>query len=302
MPKRTKKIIPHERIYISEHTINHEFPYVIFVHGGPGLNAGVVEHMVESGGIYDTLEANIVFYDQRSCGRSKLVDNSVGHTDNVTDLGEIVNIIVGRLGYSVVAIIGHSYGAKVVFDYFQTKPSNILGIFIASAPSILKPRLTNLILDLNYLKTTNPELYMHILSDFDGKLGPEKIWAITERLAETFKENKARPFFYWANLITKEEAIHAAKSISLPINADVFCSVRKQLYSNEEGCSVDPEIIPDVKSLWINGFHDLIMGGPEAICTAGKKISPLTFFKSAHYPHLEEPDLFCEKVNEFIKK
>ena len=300
MTSHKKEIMVHDRLYIAAHIIDPEFPYIVFVHGGPGLNAGVTECLMQSRGIFDTLQANLVFYDQRGCGRSELVEYDVGHAHNVADLDEVVRLLSEEKKYPIAAIAGHSYGAKLVFDYLQLKPSDMLGLFIATAPSILKPRLTNLLLDLNFLKTENPKLYMDMLSDFDGDLNPDAIWALTERLADTFKVNKARPFFYWANLDVKEQVAAASEVVNLPLNSDVFRSVRRDLYCDPEHYSVDPASLAKNKTLWINGFHDLVMGGEQPVCAVGEEKSQVIFFKSAHYPHLEEPGLFCEKVNGFL--
>lgn len=158
MPKHVKSIIPHNKLYIASYTIDPTLPYLLFVHGGPGLNAGVIEYLLEHENLYDTLKANLIFYDQRGCGRSSVVSHNVMHADNIKDLGMVTNLITQQK-ILLKSIIGHSYGAKVVIDYLIDHSTDLSAIFIGASPHILQPRLNNLLLDLNYLKIEDPTRY-----------------------------------------------------------------------------------------------------------------------------------------------
>ncbi len=124
------------------------------------------------------------------------------------------------------------------------------------------------------------------------------LWKLTERLAKVFQENNMRSYFYWANLDWKEKVFKIQEAILLPINAAVFKSVRQDIYTQSENFSVDIDKVIKSPYLWINGFHDLIMNGASALTE--KTSSVKLFFKSAHYPHIEEHDKFCEEVNNFL--
>jgi proline iminopeptidase len=58
------------------------------------------------------------------------------------------------IGIKINGLVGHSYGAKLLYDFFQQVRIDVPGIFLSTADSILIPRLNNLNLnlDLNYLK------------------------------------------------------------------------------------------------------------------------------------------------------
>lgn len=300
MPTFIKQIIEHNNLYIVAFKKPQNLASILFVHGGPGLNCGVLEYLIEHEGIFDTLAFNIVLYDQRGCGRSKPIEEEVLHIDNVRDLEEVYQTVTEKTDYQVVSIAGHSYGAKLVFDYLNSSQTTLPGIFIATAPSILTPRITNLLLDLSYLKTVDRDQYQTILEEFD-EFSHEKLWELTERLSKVFQENKARPFFYWANLTWQEKVkTITQEELSLPMNFEVFSSVRRDLYSNKEAYSVNIDSIDSAPHLWINGFHDLIMSGHSAL--EKKSTTATLFFKSAHYPHIEEHERFCGEVNEFLKK
>lgn len=294
-----KQIIEHPMLYIATFTKDIELPYIIFIHGGPGLNSGVLESLIESEGIFDSLKFNIVLYDQRGCGRSKKTSDIVLHSDNINDLEEVYKTLSVKVNFNIAAIAGHSYGAKLLFDYLQYYQIKIPSVFIATASSMLTPRINNLLLDLAYLKSVDKEVYQETLNEFND-YSPELLWKITEKLAKFFQKNTTRPYFYWANLLWKEKVAKIQDFISLPISPEVFESVRKDLYTKPEKFSVDIDATLKSPYLWINGFHDLIMDGASALTK--KTSSVRLFFKSAHYPHIEEHSKFCEEVNEFLNK
>jgi proline iminopeptidase len=300
MPSFTKKIIPHEKFYIAAFSKKLDAPYLIFIHGGPGLNSGTIEYLLEHKDFFKTLECNIILYDQRGCGRSAKFFNSVTcvtHQHNISDLQEIYEYLINSSTLNIIGFIGHSYGAKLLFDLYKQSQINIPGVFVSTANSILTPRLNNLMADLTYLKKINPIKYQETVDKMEH-IDLQKIWELTEELAPLFKENKDRHYLYWANLEIFNRVHEIQALINLPVNNQIFMSVRKDLYSTEENASVDIDSLK-APHLWINGFQDTIMGEPTQGSSGKSKIT--LFSKSSHYPHLEENEKFCESVNVFIK-
>lgn len=291
------EILYHPEFYISKLTKNPNMPYVIFIHGGPGLNCGVIEYFIEHHNLFNSLDHNIILYDQRNCGRSKKISETVLHQDNVDDLQKIILHLTSYLKLKISALIGHSYGAKLLFDYYKNYSSLVPGIFVSIANSLLTPRLNNLMLDLSYLKRNNFDQYNKLINEINSP-DLEKIWEITEELTPLFQKNKDRPYFYWANLERFHAVQEAQKHINLPLNMKTFVSVRKDLYSKESNFSVDIDKL-EISKLWINGFHDFVMNGHELEMHKPSQI--ITFYRSSHYPHIEENSRFNELLNEFIK-
>jgi proline iminopeptidase len=297
MPTFNKKIIPHEKFYLTSFSKNENAPYFLFIHGGPGFNCGVVEYLIENEDYFSSLNFNLILYDQRGCGRSSLYFKdcqAVTHADNINDLIEISEYL-SSINLKVNGFIGHSYGAKLLFDFIKITRVTIPSIFVSTSDSILVPRLNNIALDFAYLKRTNPEKYLETLEKMDN-FDLKKIWELTEELAPLFQENTDRQYFYWANLSLWEKCKEIQARINLPMNPQVLMEVRKDLYSNEENFSADIESL-STPYLWINGIHDYI-SDIHSTLTKRKNITP--FFKSAHYPHIEENDRFCQLINKFI--
>lgn len=124
-----------------------------------------------------------------------------------------------------------------------------------------------------------------------------KLWYITEELAHLSRDNTDRHYLYWADLEWFNKCQDIQNKINLPINKKTFMDVRKDLYSNEAFLSVDINSL-DIPYLWINGFHDFIMNGTDGAFTKTENF--ITFYQSAHYPHIEESKHFSEQINSFI--
>jgi len=291
-----KKIIPYPELYIVDFTKTEYKESLIFIHGGPGFNCGILEYLIEHENLFECLNYNIIMYDQRECGRSEKNHELVSHQDNLKDLKNIIDYFVNS-NIPIKGLIGHSYGAKLLYDFYLTYPSTLPGIFVGIADSMLTPRLNNLLSDLTYLRKNDPDRYQDILPRLN-KLTLEKLWMITEELAPVFESNKDRPFNYFANLELMQKVQEISKVINIPINKEVLMSVRKDIYASKELCKVE---IANLKNdyLWINGFHDSTMNSTNSFL---KNQNIILFYQSAHYPHIEESRLFCETVNEFLKR
>ncbi len=292
-----KEILNHQIFYIAKFTKNPDDDYLIFIHGGPGYNCGVIEYLMEHDNLFNLLNYNIILYDQRGCGRSIDCHENILHTDNVHDLNELCEYLASSHKIKTIGFIGHSYGAKLLFDFYKKFDNKLPGVFVSTTNSILTPRLNNLIFDLAYLKKISPVKYKNVLFEMDN-LTTTKIWELTEELSPLFKENKDRHYLYWANMDIYKKVQRIQDIIKIPVNEKTFMSVRKELYSTENNLSVDIDNLV-VPYLWINGFHDFIMNGAEGILSKKKNIT--TFYKSSHYPHIEENERLCELVNDFIK-
>lgn len=291
-----KCILQHPEFYIAKFTKYEGNPYIIFIHGGPGLNSGVIEYLIDNNTLFNSLSCNIILYDQRNCGRSARSEKSTLHQDNCHDLHTIISYLTTSHQLKIAALMGHSYGAKLLFDYYKKYHCKIPGIFISTADSLLIPRLNNLMMDLSFLKETNPDVYTSTMQK-TALFDLEQIWKISEELDPLFQKNKKRPYLYWSNMKWYKIVSAIQKKINVPLNRKIFESIRKELYSNESNLSVDIDKL-DINKIWINGFHDFIMDGSKTAVSNPKNIIP--FFYSGHYPHIEENERFNEIVNEFI--
>jgi len=189
-----KAVLPHPKIYLAHFIKNSNASSWVYIHGGPGYNCSTLEYLIEHDNLFSLLNDNIILYDQRTCGRSIDFPEEVTHADNIQDLDEIYSYLTEFCGIPIKGFIGHSYGAKLLFDYYEKYNRAIPGIFISTANSILTPRLNNLFFDLAYLKKTNPTKYNDIFAEMLN-LDLAKLWSLTEKLAPLFKKIRSVTIF-----------------------------------------------------------------------------------------------------------
>ena len=227
---------------------------------------------------------------QRGCGQSKDIFENYSHKSNIKDLDYIVR------ENNINCIIGHSYGAKLLSDYCTNINNKIKSIFIGISDSMVTPRINNILYDLVFLKKENSIEYQEIYESLDD-FSLDKIWEVSEKVAHLFSSNSTRPFYYWANLKAKESAENIQKDIGFKINPKVFSQVRKDIYELSKISDNDISKISNPK-IWINGMHDLVMRGYDLLTK--NRENEIVFTKSAHHPHIEEPDKMESIINEFI--
>jgi pimeloyl-ACP methyl ester carboxylesterase len=105
-------------------------PALIFIHGGPGYNNSITEYLIEHHRLFESLEYDLILFDQRTCGRSKDFPEHPNHTDNINDLKKLCGSLQEQ-NIPLTGFIGHSYGAKLLFDFHQKHPlKNISKLFL----------------------------------------------------------------------------------------------------------------------------------------------------------------------------
>lgn len=103
-------------------------PILIWLHGGPGLDAtGMLRHFNA------VLESHflVVYWTQRGTGRSYAADippASMRIRQFVADLDELVNYMTRRFHQRKVVLAGHSWGSTVGVSYAQAHPDKVAAL------------------------------------------------------------------------------------------------------------------------------------------------------------------------------
>lgn len=288
--------IIHDRLYVAKYGKDlDQTNAILYIHGGPGLNCSAIEYFIQEHNYFGNLNTNLIVYDQRGCGRSKH-NAQVNHRDNLNDLAKLVEYL-GTQKINLTAIIGHSYGAKLLTDYLIEYDCPIPAIFVGTSDNILTPRINNLLFDLNQLKSTKLERYNDIFKNFSCS-SVNELWHQSEIIADVFTQNPNRSYYYWANMEIFELFKKWQSNNQFPTNNDVFVSVRKDIYTNKN-FNLNLDKLINQNYLVINGFHDQIMNGYLKVLDDEPRWK--IFDKSSHYPHLEENVKFCTTVNNFLE-
>ena len=289
-----KNLIKHNTFYIARYsnTLNNSNA-ILYIHGGPGLNCSSIEYFIQEHEYFLNLQSDLIVYDQRGCGRSSFT-GKINHANNVEDLAELIRFLEHQ-GIILHGIIGHSYGAKILADYSINYNNYIPTIFVGTNNDIVIPRINNLLFDLNQLKSNDIERYNLIFEKFKCA-SIDELWEQSEIIADVFANNINRSYYYWANMHVFNLFKQSQLNAQLPLNSDVFISVRQSLYSNTNlNLNLDKLLH---KYVVINGFHDQVMNGYLGVFDNNS--NRIIFDKSSHYPHLEENEKFCATVNKFL--
>lgn len=104
---------------------NARAPILIWLHGGPGLDAtGMLRHFNA------VLEDHflVVYWTQRGTGRSyaaNIPQGSMSISQFVSDLDELVTYLTSRLHQRKVVLVGHSWGSTIGVAYAQEHPDKV---------------------------------------------------------------------------------------------------------------------------------------------------------------------------------
>ncbi len=288
-----KSLINYNKLYLAKYSNkNTNSRAILYIHGGPGLNCSTIEYFIQTHNYFSNLNFDLIVYDQLGCGRSSSNEN-ISHIKNVSDLADLI-VFLHQQKFSLHSIIGHSYGAKILTDYLIDYSCNLPVIFVGTSNDIVVPRINNLLIDLNQLKSIDQERYNSILKNFKCN-SINDLWEQSEIIADVFN-NIDRSYYYWANMEVFKLFKQGQLTTQLPLNMEVFKSVRQSLYSSSN-FSLNFEKLLN-KYVVINGFHDQIMNGYSGVFDNNPNC--IIFDKSSHYPHLEENKKFCAIINSFL--
>jgi proline iminopeptidase len=270
----------------------------LYVHGGPGNNSALFEAFVNSSSCYADFEYGWIFYDQRGCGQSEIfLDDQLSHPHNISDLNEMIMFSRKCLTTNLVGIIGHSYGARLVHDVMIKYKPDVLPVMLGVASSFKTARKKSLAMDLLNLKLNQPKDYAQVLDSLD-QYGSE-VWRNAKALRSKMSYMDQRKLFYWGNLKAFEQVNELKKNLKIKeTNENTFNVVREELHHDPRNyLGPNPEKF-NSRYLWINGLHDFLMAG-ELLDYENKGIK--TFFKSGHFPHMEEPGNFLSALRVFLE-
>ena len=120
---------------------NHANPAVIFMHGGPGYNAGNFEYStaeeLAGKGFY------VIVYDQRGCGRSKnyAPNGDFSFKAQIKD----AETLYKKYGIKKATIIGHSWGGTLATKFALAKPKLADRVVLVGSPLSYQMTFDNII-------------------------------------------------------------------------------------------------------------------------------------------------------------
>lgn len=257
----------------------HSVSPVIVVNGGPGFDH---RYMVQSD-IWNTLaqRRQIVFYDQRGVGESKLINPKAEQT-MAAQVADIEAIRV-KLGVHQVCLLGDSWGGFVSMGYAAAHPEHVEMLVLVDS------------VDAYWDKSI--ELFTQVFPDIrprDPKTG--------ETTGDSVLDDKESLRKYFRMLFYNQEnfaKVMAAMPPDLGANLGIYETV--------ENAMGDLDLRPAIRkfnfpTLVTNGRFDVNEPPITAwnIYHAIPHAKFVIFEKSGHLPFYEEPEKFVQVVGDFL--
>ena len=278
---------------------------LVFLHGGPGLNSYAFQHSVGP-----ALEQRlaVVYLDQRGCGRStRPTDGEYGISTLIGDIEQLRQVLC----VEKISLLGHSFGGVLALEFAARHPERVEKVIVMNCSSDMPAAFA---LWQQRLQSLHPEMWS---ATMQGPAGPALEAA--ESKGDPCATAKLR-----AGLIMQTvgrvgpAAFRAAQQFHLPATAE-----RLQALDLRSGLQVNGEMMQSYFSPG-NDFlcwrfqaaknitaPTLVLAGlfdgtvpQEMLQSLTESIGGATFFlfeQSAHWPFLEQPELFVDTVTAFLQ-
>lgn len=260
---------------------------VFVIHGGPGLNHNyLLPHLDELSENYE-----LIYFDQRYCGQSE--NNLELEKIIISQLVDDIERIRIALGYDMIILLGHSFGAHLAFRYAIAYPQHVRKIISVCGLSITWMGVG--LFAKEFLKRTK-----HIR---------DKLEQI--RQSRDYQEGNPSSHQAFYNLVFASYC-HDPKSIeklrliftkeSAKNEAFVSFRLRNQLFIEKFDLSVDLNNL-NIPILVIHGSSDPYPAERARVTTEQLKNGYYVELQECgHFPFVEKPKEFQDAVIKFLNQ
>lgn len=276
-------------------------PVLLYLHGGPGSSCYDFIHFQKS-----LLEPNlrVIAIDQRGVLRSEAIaeDESFGINDLVSDCEALRN----ELGIDSWTVLGHSFGGQLGLYYALEYPGTVNGLILESPG-----------LDWDYtLKNHLEKMAVEFLAEGMPEMA-KKCWKLSAEEMNTndkmhaFLEAKQPLGARWdrKSIYSEDKKDYFERMVSesgLPIEnfQQVWTHAIKLLDEGVVYRSMLPVLKDlDVPTLLLLGkFDDVTTSEQVRTFVENVKLGEVVVFeKSGHFPRIDEPELYAQKVIGFVE-
>lgn len=247
---------------------------------GPGFDHTMLRPWLEPLGAYHEL----VFYDQRGCGRSRREDLSA-----VTDRTwvEDADAVRRALGIGQLVVFGHSYGGCLAQEYALAYPERVRALILcATAPAFDYPEA----MMANARARATPEQFDAVANAFSAPAKDDASFRDVWLRIMPIYFHRYHPRF--GDALNRDIQFSAAASNRLVFH----CLPRFNALSRLRRIEA-PTLVLAGASDWVtpvdHGANRLAAGIPRA--------ATHLFEASGHFPFVEEPDRFVSAVKAWLQ-
>ena len=266
-------------LYYEVHGVSSGIPLFV-LHGGPGFD----HSYLEVSAIWQELGTYrpVIFYDQRGNGRSSRLTD--GHSCTLDDQLSDLHALQEHLGFAHIDLLGHSWGGFLAMAYAAHYPQHVRKLILVESTA---PKLNDTVF-----------LFAQVFPDVMARKN-----ALEARIELGEQEAiRADVREYFSMLCYSQQKRDAFLSM-----ADSFTyrsEVNKMLWTDATQFDLGPELAKfQLPTLVINGRYDMNVAPIVAFkiqeAIADSRIA--IFEQSGHLPFFEEPELFRDTVDVFLR-
>ncbi|KZE68995.1 hypothetical protein AWM68_01635 [Fictibacillus phosphorivorans] len=263
---------------------------LVIIHGGPGGNHYVFER---TAGPKLAEERTVIYYEQRGCGRTSPPFSDEDYTVNM--LVEDFKCLIDELGLFNVDLLGYSFGGELALEIAFTYPDYINKI-ILSGPSLIFSDSVYETQIKGFKTVADKELLKGIEQELSRNLTLKEKWNNVWALVDSDTVDR----FLFQNKLFAEHNRKLWQESGL-YNTGLMM---KALEKNPPSTPLRNRLNKIThNTLILTGIHDRNTGlSISNIINREMLNSRLELFQnSAHFPDLEEEELYVKKTLEFLK-
>jgi len=264
---------------------------VIILHGGPG---GFVKAFEEVPGKQLEDHLNIIYYEQRGCGRSS---ESINDDYTINAIIEDLKCLIEAWEYKKVHLLGYSFGAELAIEFTLKYPEYVEKLVLQSPSDMSDFERIYRIQTDGFKEILTGESLLKLCkvldSDKDIYEKYEMAWSLMDRKSSDeflfLNEERAK----W----NREQWETCGLFNTGKMASAVIGRVREKTVV-ESSKEIENE------TLIISGLHDKNVGIeiPQSYASNIKCSRLVTFTESAHFPDIEETERYVEEVVRFINQ
>ncbi|HJW42852.1 MAG TPA: alpha/beta fold hydrolase [Geothrix sp.] len=267
---------------------------VVLVHGGPGGNH---ESFERTAGPRLERVSTLVYYEQRGCGRSESPQDDNDYS--IPILVEDLEQLRAGLGLERMILFGYSFGGELALEYALAHPDRVAALLLEN-PSVgvaNNPRMDQVQLE-GFLEVAKGDLRQKIqdilATDRTATEKLDRVWASMDAATvDRFLFHNPTAAVLNRTLWRESKWTNSGKML-------------RALKRHPRDGAALIERVRGLKTpaLLLIGAHDRNTGMKLQRELAGQLSSTqmVVFQDSAHFPDVEEPELFAASVRQFLER
>lgn len=272
-------------IWYQARGLQHEAPPLLVLHGGPAAGSAYLASLAAL-----AEHRSVIFYDQLGCGRSEEpADPALWKIERFVDeLSEIRQ----HLNLQQFYLFGHSWGGWLAIDYLLTQPEGVLGTILASTSASLREYCQG-VAELRRALPADLEQTMEHCESLADYQSP----AYKAALLEFYNRHLCR-LQPWPSIISENVSRLANNLVYETLQGPNELVITGNLKDWDRTERLGELLLPILVTA---GRYDEATPGCAATLQKHLPNAQLAIFeKSAHMPHLEEPDAYIECIQAFL--